>query len=155
MMPWLCLRFSLARRLSWFFPPLMWAMGRFCQEEEQARKSLLRSARHLVEPDRACVLDPEAGGLLAADMVEAFRQGARGPAYEGILYARSWDFKVEDIAFPALFLWHGERDRNVPVAMGRAVAAKLAHCQATYYADEVHLSLVGNHAADLATILSA
>ncbi len=149
------LLFFLARRLPWFFPPLMWAMGRSCQEEEQARKFLLRSAPHLVEPDRACVLDPEAGGLLAADMVEAFRQGARGPAYEGILYARSWDFKVEDIAFPALFLWHGERDRNVPVAMGRAVAARLAHCQATYYADEGHMSLVVNHAAEIVTILSS
>src|SRR5258708_34742023 len=47
------LLFFLARRLPWFFPPLMWAMGRSCQEEEQARKSLLRSAPHLVEIGRA------------------------------------------------------------------------------------------------------
>jgi pimeloyl-ACP methyl ester carboxylesterase len=149
------LLFFLARRLPWFLTPLMWAMGRSYQQEEQARKSLARSAPHLVEPDRACVLDPDAGRLLAASMVEAFRQGARGPAYEGTMYARSWDFRVEDIAFPALSLWHGERDRNVPTAMGRAVADKLAHCQATYYADEGHMSLVVNHAAEVVTILSS
>jgi pimeloyl-ACP methyl ester carboxylesterase len=149
------LLFFLARKLPWFLTPLMWAMGRSFQQEEQARKSLVRSARHLVEPDRACVLDPDAGGLMAASMVEAFRQGARGPAYEGTMYGRSWDFRVEDIAFPALSLWHGERDRNVPVAMGRAVADKLAHCQATYYANEGHMSLVVNHAAEVVTILSS
>lgn len=147
--------FFLARRLPWLLTPLMWAMRRSSQQEEQARKSLVRSAAHLVEPDRACVLNPDVGRLLAADIVEAFRQGARGPAYEGTLYGRSWDFRVEDIAFPALFLWHGERDRNVPVAMGRAVAAKLAHCQATYYADEGHISLVVNHAAEIVTSLSS
>ena len=149
------LLFFLARRLPWSLTPLMWAMGRSFQQEEQARKSLVRSAWRLVEPDRACVLDPDAGGLLAASMVEAFRQGARGPAYEGTMYGRSWDFRVEDIAFPALSLWHGERDRNVPVAMGRAVAGKLAHCQATYYADEGHMSLIVNHAAEIVTILSS
>ena len=57
--------------------------------------------------------------------------------------------------FPALFLWHGERDRNVPIAMGRAVADKLTHCQATYYADEGHISLVVNHAAEIVTLLSS
>jgi pimeloyl-ACP methyl ester carboxylesterase len=149
------LLFFLARRFPWVLSPLMWAMGRSCREEEQARTSLRRSAPQMVEPDRVCVLDPESGGLLAADMVEAFRQGARGPAYEGTLYGRSWDFRIEDIAFPALFLWHGACDRNVPLAMGRAVADKLAHCQATYYADEGHLSLVVNHAAEIVTSLSS
>ena len=149
------LLFFLARRLPWLLTPLMWTMGRSLQQEEQARKSLVRSAPHLVEPDKACVLDPDVGRLLAASGVEAFHQGARGPAYEGRMYGRSWDFKIEDIVFPALFLWHGERDRNVPIAMGRAVADKLTHCQATYYADEGHISLVVNHAAEIVTLLSS
>lgn len=143
-----------AHRLPWILSPLMWAIGRECQGEEQARRSLLRSAPHLVEPDRACVLNPDAGRLLAADMVEAFRQGARGPAYEGTLYARSWGFKIEDITFPALFLWHGAYDRNIPITAGQAMAGKLAHCQASYYEDEGHLSLIVNRAAEIVTILS-
>src|SRR5258708_32253933 len=92
------LLFFLARRLPWFFPPLMWAMGRSCQEEEQARKSLLRSAPHLVEPDRACVLDPEAGGLLAAGIVEAFCPGGSRPAHEAKLLARPWELKSARLA---------------------------------------------------------
>jgi pimeloyl-ACP methyl ester carboxylesterase len=47
--------FFLACRLPWLLLPLMWAMGRSSQEEDQASQSLLRSAPHLVEPDRACV----------------------------------------------------------------------------------------------------
>jgi hypothetical protein len=100
-------------------------------------------------------LNREVRALLAADMVEAFRQGARGPAHEGLLYGRSWGFRVEDIAFPALFLWHGACDRNVPVAMARAVADNLAQCRATYYDDEGHLSLLVNHAAEIVTSLSS
>jgi hypothetical protein len=37
--------------------------------------------------------------------------------------------------------------------MGRAVADKLTYCQATYYSDEGHLSLVVNHAAEIVTTL--
>ncbi len=147
--------FFLARRSPWLLTPLMWAMGRDAQQIKQARESLVRSAPHMVEPDRACVLDPDVGELLAADMVEAFRQGARGPAYEGTLYGRSWGFRVEDIAFPTLFLWHGERDRNIPVAMGRAVADRLAHCQATYHVNEGHMSLIVNHATEIVAVLSS
>lgn len=147
--------FFLARRSPWLLTPLIWAMGRDAQQVKQARESLVRSAPHLVEPDRACVLDPDVRELLAADMVEAFRQGARGPAYEGTLYGRAWGFRVEDITFPRLFLWHGERDRNIPVAMGRAVADRLVHCQATYYANEGHLSLIANHAREIVAVLSS
>jgi pimeloyl-ACP methyl ester carboxylesterase len=145
--------FFLARRLPWALTPLLWAMGRSAQSQEQAAKSLLRSAPHLVEPDRACVLNPDVRSLMATDMVEVFRQGARGPAYEGTLYVRPWGFRVEDIAFPALSLWHGGCDRNIPVAAVRAMAERLSHCQATYYADEGHLSLVVTHAAEIVTSL--
>src|SRR5258708_21675402 len=86
------LLFFLARRLPWFFPPLMWAMGRSCQEEEQARKSLLRSAPHLVEPDRACVLDPEAGGLLPPYLRELFLHRPPCPSLQGPLFVPSSDF---------------------------------------------------------------
>lgn len=147
------LLFFLSRWLPWLLPSLMWAMGRSFQQEEQTRRFLVRLAPHLGEPDRACILNPEGGELLAASLMEAFRQGAKGPAYEGILYGRPWGFQLEDIAFPLLSLWHGGRDRNVPIRMGHAVADKLAHCQATYYAEEGHFSLVVNHATEIVTAL--
>jgi fermentation-respiration switch protein FrsA (DUF1100 family) len=98
---------------------------------------------------------PEVAGTLAASFVEAFRQGAKGPAYEDRLYVRSWDFKLEDITFSRLYLWHGELDRNVPIAMAQAVAERLAHCKATYYPDEGHISVFVNHREEmLMTLIS-
>jgi pimeloyl-ACP methyl ester carboxylesterase len=147
--------FFVARRLPWALTVLLWAAGRSSHDEEQERRSLLREAPHLVEPDRAIVQDDDARRLLAADTVEAFRRGTRGLAYEGTLYARSWGFRVADIAFPALFLWHGARDLNVPIGSVRAMAEKLAHCHMTYYADDGHLSLLVNHAAEIVSILGS
>jgi hypothetical protein len=34
----------------------------------------------------------------------------------GALLGRPWGFKLEAIAFPRLYLWHGELDRKVSVA---------------------------------------
>jgi hypothetical protein len=58
-----------------------------------------------------------------------------------------------EITFPPLYLWHGELDKDVPVAMGRAVAGRLAYCKATYYPDEGHLSLIVNHREEIVTTL--
>jgi hypothetical protein len=85
--------------------------------------------------------------------VEAFRQGVKGPAYDGRVVRRRWGFELEAITFPRLYLWHGQLDRDVPVAMGRALANRLAHCKATFYPDEGHISLIANHREQIVTIL--
>lgn len=53
--------------------------------------------------------------------------------------------QLQDITLPAMYLWHGERDTNVPVAMGQAIANQLSQCTATYYRDEGHISVIVNH----------
>jgi pimeloyl-ACP methyl ester carboxylesterase len=80
---------------------------------------------------------------LIASSQEAFRRGARGPAWDGYLYARSWGFRLEEIRGPA-FLWHGEADVIVPAAMGRELAARISNCRATFYPEDGHLSLPFN-----------
>lgn len=44
-------------------------------------------------------------------------------------------------------------DKDVPVAMGRAVAQRLAQCKATYYPGEGHISLIVNHREEMVTTL--
>ena len=146
----------LFQRLPWLLTPMMGVMGRFFRDEERARKSLLRFTQRWPEPDRQSLLLPEIRDIWAASLVEAFRQGARGLTYDTLLgEGRSWGFKLEDIAFPMLYLWHGELDTDVPVAMGRAVAQRLAQCKATYYPDEGHISLIVNHRDEMvATLMS-
>jgi pimeloyl-ACP methyl ester carboxylesterase len=144
------------QRLPWLLIPMMGVMGRFFRDEAQARKSLRRFTRSWPESDRQSLLLPGISDLWAASMVEAFRQGARGLTYDTLLgEGRPWDFKLEDIAFPRVYLWHGEQDQDVPIAMGRAVVDHLACCKATFYPEEGHLSAIVNHREEIVTTLMA
>ncbi len=140
----------LTQFLPWLvIPPL----GYFFRDEEHARKAMLRLTPHFPETDRKSLALPEITDLLTASFVEAFRQGVKGPAYDGMVVRRPWGFGLEAITFPRLYLWHGELDRDVPVAMGRAVADRLAHCKATFYPAEGHISLIVNHREEIVTTL--
>lgn len=144
----------LFQRLPWLLTPMIWVMGRFFRDEEQARKSLTRFTRSWPEPDRKSLALPEISGIIAASQVEAFRQGARGLTYDILLIeGRPWGFKLEEIAFPTLYLWHGELDKDTPIAMGRAVAERLAQCKATYYPHDGHISLIVHHREEIVTTL--
>lgn len=70
----------------------------------------------------------------------AFQQGGQGPAHDLMLYTQPWGFAAENIKTPT-FLWHGEADRTVPVAMGRAYAGSIPGCQAEFLSGEGHFSL--------------
>lgn len=150
------IRVRFYQRLPWLLIPMMWVMSRFFRNEEQARSSLMRFTRSWPEPDRNSLLAPSIRDLWATSLAEAFRQGARGLTYDTLLAeGRPWGFKLEDIAFPRVYLWHGEQDQDVPIAMGRAVADQLASCKATFYPEEGHLSVIVNHWEEIVTTLMA
>ena len=132
--------------LPWLILPIMRS---FFQDEERAKKSLSQAARNWGDADRNALSFPGVSDLMAASLVDALKQGSRGAAYDGVLLGRPWGFNLEEIEFPSPYLWHGELDREVPVAMGRTIAEELAHCQATYYPDEGHISLIVNRAQDI------
>jgi len=145
--PWLAF---LSQWLPWLLLPMA---KRFFQDEDRARQSLVRFAQNRPEPDRKSLQVPGIRELMAESLVQALRQGTRGPAYDGAMLGRSWGFKLDDIAFPALYLWHGELDQEVSVTAGRAVAARLGHCQATYYPSDGHISLIVNHREEIVRTL--
>ena len=70
------------------------------------------------------------------------------------LLARPWEFDLATVKAPVL-LWHGERDRNVPVAHGRYLASVLPSCRATFYTEEAHLSLPLNHGRQILGALAS
>jgi hypothetical protein len=45
--------------------------------------------------------------------------------------------------------------KEVAVEAGRAVAAGLAHCRATFYPDEGHISIIVHHPAEIVAALKA
>ena len=107
-----------------------------------------RMAAWAPEPDRTLLQRPEISEGFTACFVEACRQGTRGPVADMGLIARPWGFDLGALNVPVL-LWHGERDRNVPVAHGRYLASTIPNCRATFYPDDAHLSVPLNHQAEI------
>jgi pimeloyl-ACP methyl ester carboxylesterase len=128
---------------------MMPVLRRSFRNKEQAQKTLEKSASNWIEADTKSFLVPGIKELIVASLVEGFRQGARGATHEGVLFGRPWGFRLEEIKFPSMFLWHGELDTEAPVATARDVAGKLTQCKATYYPGEGHISLIVNHAQDI------
>ena len=112
-----------------------------------------RMARWAPEPDRVLLQRPEIRDGFTACFVEACRQGTAGPALDVKLIAQPWGIDLSAMRVPT-FLWHGELDRNVPVAAGRHLASAIPNCRATFYPREAHLSLPFNHQEEILRALA-
>jgi len=110
-------------------------------------------ARSVAEPDRALLQGSPLGVVLARSFEEAVRHGAAGMVREAILFARPWGEWLSSIGLD-VWLWHGERDRVVPAAMGRAMERAIPRCHATYYPDEGHFSLIARHGEEILRTLA-
>jgi pimeloyl-ACP methyl ester carboxylesterase len=106
-----------------------------------AEKQTDRIAALAPAADKAVYADPRIRGIMTANTLEAYRQGAKGAAWDAALFARPWGFDPVDIQTP-VHLWHGEADMSVPIANGRYMAKTLPHCTATFLPDEAHLSTI-------------
>lgn len=147
--------FLVARRLPWLLRGLLWmGAGRFARNEEAIRAQLRASLSELPEQDRTLMQDPLVEAAVIKQAMEAYRQGSKGPAHEAKLIARDWGFRPGDIAYDNVHLWHGGLDVNVPAATARRLAKSIRSCKATFYADEAHLSIALNHAAEIMAALS-
>ena len=102
----------------------------------------------LPEADRAVMSLPEVQRTFLAMLQEALRQGPHGPQHDTRLMITAWDFKPQDIQIP-VHLWHGEEDRNAPIAMGRYMANAIPNSQARFYPGEGHISLFRKYAGEI------
>jgi pimeloyl-ACP methyl ester carboxylesterase len=71
------------------------------------------------------------------DLLNAFRQGIRGASKDLELYTKDWGFDLQKIQ-TKVFLFYGEKDKNVSVKMGKFLESQLPNVQAKYYSDEGH-----------------
>ncbi len=51
----------------------------------------------------------------------------------------NWDFDLKKIKVP-VYLWYGEDDKNVSIAMGRYYASQIPNSKLTIYPNEGHLA---------------
>jgi len=153
MLPVVRLHFTVARRARWLLRPLMWVyLGRF-QGRSLDKRSFARLVARLSHGNDELAASHELASGYLREILEAFRQGTRGPAYEARLYTRPWGFRLEKIELPRVFLWHGESDLHIPVRMGRAMAKSIPNCQARFFPGEDHFTPVLRHLDEILTAM--
>lgn len=123
-------------------------LGRLLRRQPLLALLLLQVAT----PDRPVIQGAETRQILRRSIQEAFRHGGQGAVTELRLLASDWGLDLRRIT-TAVHLWHGERDRTVPVIMGRHLAAVIPQCQARFLPEEGHFSLPVNHMEEILRIL--
>jgi len=148
--------FSVIRIFPWLFKLMIWLQSRGMRNLEKAEKKMKESVKKFPEADRKIFDDPQILSLFVKETAEAFRQGSKGVYYEGKIYARSWGFNLEDIS-PKLtvYIWHGEADQIVPVAMGRGMCKLIPNCEGKFYPGEGHYSTIFKYYKEIIDALTS
>ena len=102
----------------------------------------------LPAPDADLMRVDENGREFARMVREAARSGHRGPRHETALMVSPWGFEINDIQTP-VHVWHGDVDRNAPIAMGRYLASNLPNATPHFIENEGHLSLLKRYAREI------
>jgi len=144
--------------LSFFSTWLPWLVlpmtRRYFVTEERAKKSLARLTTKWATPDQKALTVPGANDTLIASLVEGLRQGTRGAAHDGkLIGSRNWGFELESITFPNVYLWHGELDKDIPVALAREITKKLTQLKASFYPNDAHFSTIIDHGEEILAVL--
>ncbi len=129
----------LARHLRPALRPVVAGMARSFRRDPE--RALRRAFARLPAADRELLAAADFRERFVADFVAATERTTHGMVDEFALFSRPWGFRLEDIRM-RVHLWHGELDRNCPVAMGRAVARAIPDCVARFESAEGHLFMV-------------
>jgi pimeloyl-ACP methyl ester carboxylesterase len=106
----------------------------------------------LTEDEQALLADPALREMYLDSVLEAYRQGWGGHAWDLIVLNRPWGFRLDQIRVPVQ-LWHGEADTLIPPVMGRYLAAQIPGCEATFIPGAGHLLIFAHWAAMLTRLL--
>jgi pimeloyl-ACP methyl ester carboxylesterase len=105
-------------------------------------KAIQRMKASLPAVDQRVLERPEARDIFL-DSAAPRADSRRAIAQEAALYVNDWGFELSDIR-AEVHLYQGELDLNVSPNMGRIQAAQIPNCDAHFYPDEGHMSLVLN-----------
>ena len=146
--------FGLAKKANWLLRFFLWlGIGRSAHDLNKLKVLIPKSTKDLPPPDQKVMREPEIAPLFALEMQEAFRQGAKWVAQEGAIYTSYWGFNFEDLPNIPTYLWHGDQDLNVPIHMGRTMAQRASHTQATFDPEHGHISIFAQYRTELLDVL--
>lgn len=73
---------------------------------------------------------------------EPFAQSAEAAVLEArLLSAQDWGFRLEDVEYDAIRLWHGAEDKNAPTVMIRYMVERLPHCVLREFEGDTHYTM--------------
>jgi pimeloyl-ACP methyl ester carboxylesterase len=133
--------FMMARRSYWLVRGMTWMMQFGLSQPDKLMAQVLAD---LPPADQETLQDPRTRQSFLNLLHEAFRQGGRGLAWDARLIALPWGFSLREITLP-IDLWHGDEDRNAPLAMGGFVAEQLPNSQLHILPGEGHFSVAVRH----------
>ena len=99
------------------------------------RRLIAQSVAALPEPDQVVLTRPRIQQGYLQTLREALRHGPRGAQHDTALMVGPWEFQPQQITI-TVHLWHGEADRDAPIAMGRYLAATIPKCDAVFSPDD-------------------
>jgi hypothetical protein len=70
-----------------------------------------------------------------------------------LIAARQWGFELEEINMK-VDLWHGVLDNQARIALARASAHRIPHCNAVFYPTDAHISTIVNHGDEIVDTLA-
>jgi pimeloyl-ACP methyl ester carboxylesterase len=111
-------------------------------------QQFLRISRWQLEEADRDALAGALGDLVAADFVEAFRQGGDGVGQDLALLFRPWPFDPSAIRCPVLF-FHGACDRTVSSAVATELAGAVPAARLRLYERDGHFSLLIRNARQI------
>lgn len=143
----------LAQRSPWLIKYLFWFLhGRISQNTAKENTFLEGIMFALDDVDKDLIKIPSAKSVLTETFREGYRQGSKGVAYDGILaFGKPWGFKLEEINFRDIYLWHGEKDKGMPSTMVKCMTGKLENATLKTYPKEGHLSIIFNQLDEILT----
>ncbi|UNI19594.1 hypothetical protein JDV02_005774 [Purpureocillium takamizusanense] len=94
------------------------------------------------EQDRIAAIAAQREETLRIVLDEPFVQGATAAVEElRLLSSTDWGFRLEDVAYDPVRIWHGEEDANAPIAAIRYLAERVPHAVLTEYAGDSHYTM--------------
>jgi len=130
---------GLARRAPGLMSRLLaWKIG---WDKSRQHDPLLAISASLAQVDRPVLKQPGVGEGLVRDFGEATRHGTLGVAWDLVMYAQPWGFRLDDVPID-VYLWHGEADTDVPVTFARRVAERIPRCHAKFFQGDGHFMAI-------------
>ena len=101
----------------------------------------------LPAPDDAVMARPEMRANTLEEIRHLTADMGRTAMQDMAIGDRDWGFRLEDITVP-VHLWHGDRDRNIPIAQGELQAELIPNATLHSCPGEGHAALCRSYGRD-------